>query len=255
MYTVIRAGESKPWPIKICHEWGDPAAGSWTLIQNSCSPPPIASLIAGSFLRSGGGCEPQINMTVTARDDVCARQDAVFTVSATACARTHNDSGNICILPTGEHSVCKGREMSSLGDQFALFDGFLEPLTADFSGRVVRERRLSIVDECYNPDIEGSVPYAANKYFLQDGKEWMIASGNMYQHPDRIGGGSLFPHPRRPTTCTVVATQAMEILCDDGSWRRYWVNTIRIDIPAEPSQATVRRNNASSDDAPANISP
>lgn len=98
----------------------------------------------------------------------------------------------------------------------AYFWGYLEPMTADFAGRTVRERRLSINDPRYRSDKPGSVSYSANRDFLNK-STWTIVSRNRYGAPDRIGGGSLFPTLSPRDDCGVVAEQAMEILCDDRS--------------------------------------
>lgn len=146
---------------------------------------------------------------------MCAKNDADFPVAAQACGNSAIYSGKICILPTGEHSVFSYKQAQWWGDH-AYFWGYLEPMTADFAGRTVRERRLSINDPRYRSDKPGSVSYSANRDFLNK-STWTIVSRNRYGAPDRIGGGSLFPTLSPRDDCGVVAEQAMEILCDDRS--------------------------------------
>lgn len=248
-YTILKVGESTSWPPEICHLWGDPAAGSWTLARSGCGPPPNASSLGGIFLRSGGGCTPQINMTVTAQSNVCARQDAEFTVSATACDKTRTAAGSICILPSGEHSKSYGWNSTVPGD-LGMFKGVLEPTTADFSTRTVKEVRLAVHDGCW---IGGSPfdNYQLMDKFLNDGT-WTIISGNTYSSHGGQGEydaiGDIFgsfdtaygPLGLGRTPCSITGSQGMQIICGDGSWYQYAVNPIVIQV--ESGGTTISRD-------------
>jgi len=241
-YTTGVAGSSVPWPMSYCHveEGKPPASIVWTVTVAHCSAI-HSSPDHGSLTINNGECR-EVPVSIPIPNDVCARSDATLNNASDGCDKHHEASGKLCILPTGEHSVHDRNEVTWAGD-WAHFWGYLEPLTADFVGRTVRERRLSINDPCYRSSALGSVRYDRPN-FLND-STWTIQSGNKYGVRDTIGGGSLFPTRSQRDACAVVAQQAMEILCGDGLWYRYKVNSIRITIPAELGGfATVQRDNA-----------
>jgi len=242
-YTTGVVGTSVDWPMEYCHTrpGKPPAEIDWTVAANHCSelhPAPGS----GRLTVHDGECR-EVPVSIPIPNDVCARSDATLNNASDGCDKHHEASGKLCILPTGEHSVHTTNQTGWA--DFAYFYGHVEPLTADFSGRVIRERRLSIDDTCYRSGVPGSVSYKANGDFLNDGI-WTIVSSNRYGAEDRIGGGGLFPLTApRYDACVVVAEQAMEMQCGDGQWHRYHVNTIRIQLPTT-GHATVWRDNANS---------
>ncbi len=235
--------------MKYCHiKPGKPPADiDWTVTAEHCSelhPSPDS----GSLTISEGECR-DVQVSIPIPDDVCARSDVTLRNSSDGCDKNHKAAGKLCILPTGERSTCIMKVRAWAGDH-ADFSAVLEPTSANFSTRQVREVRLSIDDPCFTPFKPGVAKFDVPN-FLNEGT-WTVGSDNKYER-DIFAGGDLFPtsiHRRSP--CSVTAEQAMEIQCDDGSWHRYHINPIRIDFhsPSGVTHANVQRDNASSDGAP-----
>jgi hypothetical protein len=243
-YMTIRVGETNDWNVEFCNQGPDTAQVVWTLTPGGCDTKLSATPTSGSSELPEDTCDTQ-TVKVTAPPAVCATNDADFPVVAVACNRSANDFGKICIMPTGEHSVAT-RRLISYPDQ-AFFYGFLDPISANFTGRSIRERRVSVHDDCVTFE-PGDTDFEANPDFLNNG-QWTILSGNRYNVEDRIGGGSLFPQ-KEQNKCEVTALQAMEIECGNGSWFSYHTNSIKIQYVQGVGMAVVYRGSASSEGTP-----
>lgn len=241
-FMTIKVGETKDWNVEFGNDGPDTAEVVWTLTPGGCDKKLKAEPKTGKAVLPDGGRKTD-TVSVTAESNVCARNDADFPVVAVACKTSANDSGKICILPTGEHSVYTRKDVTFVGD-YAYFWGYVEPSTADFSGREVKEVRLSVNDPCYRGGVPGIVDFEANSFFLNS-STWTLGNQNQYDHEDRIGGGDLFPQKSRKA-CTVTAQQSMQILCSDGSWYEYKVNPVEIIFAAGSGNAIVKRDTASS---------
>jgi hypothetical protein len=211
--VYMEPGTSVSWPIAFGHHWGDPAIGTWGLTKSGC-PSLTFSPASGTFSVSSGGTTI-VPVTVSVASDTCARNDAVLTVDSIACGKSKTESGNICVVPTSETTLCVREwdyfQGDPLGDG-AQFSVKLDPLSADFLGRVVTEVFVNITDGCQC----GTLP----AFGAGNASSWTIIAGNEYNNFDSVGyqttsARAIIVH-YGVNPCLNECTQQMWINCDSG---------------------------------------
>lgn len=228
-FMTIKVGETKAWNVEFGNDGPDTAEVLWTLTPGGCDKKLKAEPKTGKAVLPDGGRKTD-TVSVTAESDVCARNDADFPVVAKACGDRANDSGKICILPTGETTEPAGE---ALGGDIALFRVKLEPETANFWGRTVYESQGNTWDECAG----GNIPPFTLQGVSGGLSSWTIESRNYFSSEDQIGySGNFDPSEyilnRGQAPCTSGCVQKMWINCDNAT-AYYTEHNVSIHVDAD----------------------